>query len=272
MTAARWTLGLGQRARALLRYTRGGVRWGAGAVGNLLFPPACTFCGQDLPDWAAPAPQLCGTCRRRLVAPDDSRHTPCPTCASPLPAYWNDPHGCPKCVGRDYRFIRATSLGDYRGDMRQAVLWMKRPAFEPLTWSLGELLAERIRANWPQLPIDLIVPVPMHWSRRLARGTHTAGLLATVLGRALALPVSERLLYCRRKTRKQGTLRPDARLQNMRGAFCVSSGYDITDAQLLLVDDILTTGATANEAARVLRRAGARSVAVAVVARGVGDR
>jgi ComF family protein len=269
MRAGQWHLWFAQTAHAVTVRTSEAVRAGAVAAGNLLFPPACTFCGGELLPWRPPAPLLCQRCRQQLMSLTDHH---CARCASPLPQYWADRSHCPKCVHRRYYFDRAEAIGEYRADMQQAVLWMKRMAYEPLTRAMGLLLAERVRSTWPHSPIDLIVPVPMHWSRRLTRGTHTAGVLARVLGEALALPVSRRLLYCRRKTRKQGTLRPDARLRNMRGAFGLSSGYDIADARLLLVDDILTTGATVSEAARVLRRAGASSVGVAVVARGVGER
>jgi predicted amidophosphoribosyltransferase len=78
------------------------------------------------------------------------------------------------------------------------------------------------------------------------------------------------MLRCTRLLRKQGTLLPSARFSNVRGAFKITTGYDINDCHVLLVDDILTTGATASEAARVLRRGGAAIVSVAVIARGVG--
>jgi predicted amidophosphoribosyltransferase len=159
-------------------------------------------------------------------------------------------------------------LGSYHAELQQVVLRMKRPAFEPLTRTMGLCLAELIRERFAGSGIDLIVPIPMHWWRRLRRGTYPAQLLATTVGAAVRLPVSTRLLRCRRKAKKQGTLRPAERFNNVRGAFCVSSGYDITDANVLIVDDIMTTGATASEAARVLRQAGARAAYVAVVARG----
>jgi len=111
------------------------------------------------------------------------------------------------------------------------------------------------------------VPIPMHWWRRLRRGTFPAQLLATTVGAVVGVPVYTQLLRCRRKAKKQGTLRPTERFKNVRGTFCVSPGYDITDANVLIIDDIMTTGATVSEAARVLRQAGARAAFVAVVAR-----
>jgi ComF family protein len=162
------------------------------------------------------------------------------------------------------------AVGVYRDELQQAVLAMKRVPYEPLTYSLGLLLAAELAVHLADERVDVIVPVPMHWWRRLSRGTFPAQLLAQVIGGVLRRPVESRLLGCRRKVRKQGTLRPHERLRNVRGAFSISAGYAITDANVLLVDDVMTTGATANEAARMLRQAGAHDVFVAVVARGVG--
>ena len=111
----------------------------------------------------------------------------------------------------------------------------------------------------------------MHWWRRLRRGVQPARLLATAVGAGLAIPVLAQLLHCRRKISKQGTLRPSDRFQNVRDAFRVSAAYDITDQNILLVDDVMTTGATASEAARVLPSCRGPFRSVAVVARGLGQ-
>jgi predicted amidophosphoribosyltransferase len=147
---------------------------------------------------------------------------------------------------------------------------MKRRANEALALSVGVLTARRLRKEILGTAPDLIVPMPTHWLKRLLRGTNGPDLLVEGLGGTLAIPKVMDLLYCRRRTKKQGTLMPSERRVNVRNAFAVSAGYDIQDARVLLVDDIMTTGATASEAARTLRKAGAASVAVAVVARGVG--
>jgi predicted amidophosphoribosyltransferase len=95
-------------------------------------------------------------------------------------------------------------------------------------------------------------------------------LIVEAIAARLSLPHSARILFSRRRTRKQGTLLPAERRKNVRGAFGVKKGYDLAEQHVLLVDDIMTTGATANEAARTLRRSGAARVSVLVVARAVG--
>lgn len=239
----------------------------AGAVERLLFPPVCAYCANEVEAQQTECPSLCPDCRARLV-PVDRRA--CRYCASPLPRLWSPAERCPRCVQRRYQFSRAVAVGVYRDELQQAVLAMKRPAGEPLTHAAGRLLAEAVAAELADERVELVVPIPMHWQRRLLRGTFPAQLLAQVVAQVLRRPTAPQLLRCRRKVRKQGTLRPAERVRNVRGAFSISAGYAITDAQILLVDDVMTTGATANEAARALRQAGAGQVFVAVVARGVG--
>jgi len=237
------------------------------SAGNLLFPPACVICGAEFGRADAGGAALCGGCHSRVLPP---RGPACQRCASLLPAFWPADAGCPRCQNRRYYFAQSAALGSYRGTLQQVVLRMKRAAFEPLTCAMGRYLADLVDLRYGGAGIDLVVPIPMHWWRRLRRGTFPAQLLATVVGQHVSLPVARGLLRCRRRAKKQGTLRPPERFRNVRGAFGVSAGYDISGATLLIVDDIMTTGATASEAARVLRRAGAAAVYVAVVARGGG--
>ena len=131
---------------------------------------------------------------------------------------------------------------------------------------LGECRAERLR-EWN---CDLIVPMPMHWRRRLTRGLNPPELIAERVASSLRLPVARRLLRLRRKPRKQGTLTTLQRFRNVRDVFRVSTTYALNGVRLLLLDDVMTTGATANEAARTLLRHGAERVDVAVIARGIG--
>jgi ComF family protein len=162
------------------------------------------------------------------------------------------------------------AMGVYRDELRDAVIRMKKRVNEPLTLSVGILAAKTLKKKITEFAPDLIVPVPTHWLKRLHRGTNGPDLLVEGVGRSLAIPTAMDLLTCRRRTQKQGTLMPAERQRNVRNAFVANVGYDIRATRGLLVDDIMTTGATASEAARVLRKAGASSVRVAVVARGVG--
>ena len=165
---------------------------------------------------------------------------------------------------------RSIALGNYHDELREAVLRMKRPAGEPLANAMGRLLAQECRAAFEQFAPTVILSVPMHWTRRIVRGTNSPELLAAVLGKALGTRVAWRGLVRRRRTAHQNELPREHRAENVRGAFRVGMRRNLRGARVLLVDDVLTTGSTANEATKVVRRAGAAAVAIAVLARAEG--
>jgi ComF family protein len=132
---------------------------------------------------------------------------------------------------------------------------------------LGQLLAKRHRSNLEALAPDVVIPVPMHWTRRVRRGTNGPETVAEYLARKLRVPFTTRLLLRSRRTQRQADLPPGNRFRNVRRAFRLDESYHLEGVCVLLVDDVLTTGATCGEAARVLLEAGAAQVAVAVVAR-----
>jgi ComF family protein len=143
----------------------------------------------------------------------------------------------------------------------------KHTAHEPLALALGQRLAETIRLRPLSKRPDLVAAVPIHWVRRLWRGTNAAEILARSVARQLNVRPATGLLVCRRNLRRQATLTPVERRRNVRGAFRTSRFWRITGCSVLLVDDVMTTGATAHEAARALLAAGAASVFVATVSR-----
>jgi ComF family protein len=233
---------------------------------DLVLPPACNGCGCELAPESLP-PLLCAGCCDAFCTMPESF---CLRCAAPVPPATGVAEDCPWCRRRSYRFARAVALGIYRGSLREAVVRMKQEEHEPLTIAVGQLLAKRLGERLTQWRPDLLAPVPAHWWKRVVRGANSPDLLAQSAGAAWRFPVACDLLVCRRRTAKQGTLRPAERRANMRDAFRVSTDYDIGGAHVAVVDDVMTTGATANAAARALRRAGAAQVSVVVVARGVG--
>lgn len=241
-----------------------GRSWSAAT--NLLFPPACQACGGELAPEHADACLICEDC----LAAFRNREPVCLRCASPAAPGLCDVPSCPRCTKRDYRFDAAIAIGIYRGRLQEAVLKMKQAMHEPLTISMGRLLGKLVVERLYEHRPDLCVPVPMHWVRRWVRGTSPSGLLTETAGPAVSVPVRIDLVACTRRMQKQGTLSPPERFRNTLGAFRLRTGYDIKGAHVLVVDDVMTTGATASEVAKVLKRGGATRVTVAVVARGVG--
>lgn len=255
-----------ERAKTMWRRSLAAAQRGSAGGINLIFPPACLLCGSDMLSRHSP-PLLCAECVENF----GYRGAPvCSVCAAPLHKIGEAVQDCLYCAARRYRFAASWALGIYEGPLRHAVLRMKLAAYEPLSLSIGAALADHLRTRLGSHAPDLVTPVPMHWWRRWLRGTNGPDLLAETVADRLRIPAAAGLLRCRRRTQKQGTLLPDERFRNVAGAFRVSPNYDIRGAKVLLIDDIMTTGATANAAAKVLRRAGAAAVFVAVVARGVG--
>lgn len=174
--------------------------------------------------------------------------------------------GCEACRHARLRFDSVIPLGGYHAGLRDVVLRMKRPAHDSLSMAMGGLLLERRREELVAVGANVIVPIPMYWRRRFGRGKNSPELLAACLAEELRIPVRT-LLGRRRNTLPQASLTPLRRFENVKGAFRVRHPEIVKDARILLVDDVLTTGATCSEAAKVLKQAGAALVAVAVVAR-----
>jgi ComF family protein len=147
---------------------------------------------------------------------------------------------------------------------------MKHRHQQPLTVAIADLLVLMRQVEIASLHCDVVVPVPMHWTRRLWRGVNNPEVVSQRLAIALRLPYAPHLLVRSRSTEPQAFLSPDQRRKNVHDAFRAVKHRDLQGARVLLVDDILTTGATASEAARVLKRAGAVFVGVVVIARAEG--
>jgi predicted amidophosphoribosyltransferase len=176
------------------------------------------------------------------------------------------------CHDTQFRFHRLLALGVYADQLEEFVLRMKHPGSEPLLLAAGALLAEYIAEQRITPRPTVVAPIPMHWWRRMTRGLHAPGVLAEAVATRLQLPLRPALGYVRRLTPRQATLTPARRRRNMRQAFGISRWYSLQNTHVLVIDDVLTTGATANAFAHALRTAGAAEVTLAVLARGIGQR
>ncbi|MEN6449064.1 MAG: double zinc ribbon domain-containing protein, partial [Thermoguttaceae bacterium] len=227
----------------------------AGSYG-LLFPPRCACCGEELVDAARPehGVSFCQPCLASFGPTD--RHG-CPRCGAALPEDQPASGDCPQCKGAKLHFDAVVALGGYHAGLRASVLRMKRPAHDALSLALGRLLGERRHGQLSAFHADLIVPIPMFWRRRVGRGKNSPEVIARCLAESLRLPAPRGVLVRCRNTLPQAGLAPSRRFANVRGAFRVRRPAAIRGARVLLVDDVLTTGATCGEAARVLKQAGA---------------
>lgn len=230
---------------------------------DLVLPSVCNLCLQDLEEKNRPV-GLCERCSMSLVTSGDLF---CPGCGNRRNTAFIKEQVCSHCKNARYAFSRVFTLGPYEKTLRHAVLQTKYPDGIPLAAALGRCLAEvqgrEIRTFQP----DLILPIPMHWSRRWKRGTNGPDRVADGMRKTLLIPSSRHLLRRSRRSRKQADLSQSQRKDNLKGAFRIGPKRLVSGRRILLVDDVLTTGATCNEAARTLRTGGATDVAVAVLAR-----
>ena len=160
-------------------------------------------------------------------------------------------------------FDAVYSYGSYEGTLRELVHLFKYGGVRPLAGTFGRFL---IQALPRETTFDLIVPMPLHWFKRWQRGFNQADLLARVIGKKWNVPVRS-VIRRRRATSPQAGLTNAKRRANVRGAFQITRGRSLQGMRVLLVDDVVTTGATASACARVLKRAGVEHVALLVLAR-----
>ncbi len=231
---------------------------------NLVYPGSCAVCGA----FASPErPNLCDACRTALTS---DVAAVCPRCAGTVGPHVHLADGCTHCRGDVFQFERVLRFGYYDGLLRDVILRMKHAHGEMLAEVVGELWAEHLRLALEAVGADVVIPVPLHWWRRLKRGYNQSTALARVLAANLGIPCKARWLRRVRYTPRQTDLSHTDRRANVQRAFGTSGWAGLKGKTVLLVDDVLTTGTTASEAARALREAGASRVVVAVLARSHG--
>ena len=236
---------------------------------NFLLPPTCVWCGTDLAHEAGDGAtgEFCSTCRLRLTQERDPQ---CHVCAGPVGPNLDTSRGCGHCRTDRFAFERVFALGVYHDDLRTACIDAKQPFAGPLAAGLVHLLQERVGNEVKSLGIDLVIPIPHYWTERLLRSHLPPVTQSSAWSRFLMVPVDGHILAKQRRTPPQSSLTPAERRSNLTNAFQITGGARLTDLKVLLVDDVLTTGATAHQAARQLKAAGAEAVFVATVARGIG--
>jgi ComF family protein len=241
------------------------------SVFNTVFPSDCRICGEALTN-VSRLP-VCGDCVHSIKAIEGSV---CEVCGERVPdaAHAVSETKCMLCRRARLPFVKAMACGSYNGALRGMIHLLKYEAMLPAADSLAELLTPVILSLAEKCEGQiLLVPVPLFKSKQRQREFNQSELIARAAMKKLPedirakIKLTDSALLRLRDTRSQTGLTRHQRRENMRGAFAASDAEKIKGHDVILVDDVLTTGTTAAECARVLRRAGAKKIYVATVAR-----
>ncbi len=249
---------------------------------TFVFPPQCISCENQLfeKDLLAAAQHEDAISRRLLVAQDwcgqclDQLRVPleerCPTCGAIVSVHPSYQGHCRLCYTMKHHFSQAVCINNYAGLMQELVVRMKGRKDECLAMQLGTLLGHEMQRLELIDRIDVMTPVPTHWLKRFRKGFQAPELICESASKIVGIPHVASLLKSVRLTEKQGLLSDLQRLNNVKGAFAFNAFFaeKIQGKTVALVDDVMTSGATANQCAKALKQAGAANVVVAVVARG----
>jgi ComF family protein len=224
------------------------------ALADIVFPPVCVAC-----DAVLPGPGFfCEACRPMV------EQTPSPRCARCGEPGRFDKGACPRCAARAPEFHTAFAPFEHAGALARAIHRFKYEDHPELARPLAHLMAQAAPEALEALP-GTLVPVPLHEARFRERKFDQATLLAVELAKVLKRPLEDAWLTRARATERQVGLSDSAREANVRGAF--TAAPHAKGQQVVLVDDVFTTGATARAAAKALLDAGAAQVSVLTVAR-----
>lgn len=228
---------------------------------HLIYPSTCWVCSQFLAEGQA---GFCDSCRGALT---QEPHPTCPRCASSVGPFVDLQGGCTRCRNESFAFDQSLRMGPYEGLLRDVVLRLKHAHGEGLAEMVGKLWVEHLGDKLRGFKADVIIPMPLHWRKHLGRGYNQSQAMARSLAAGLGIPCKPRWLRRIRYTQPQAHMTAAERRENVRGAFRARTGLSLQGKTVLLVDDVMTTGNTANEAARALKPARPARIIVAVLAR-----
>ena len=233
-------------------------------VSSLLWPARCLVCQNTIhPE----DENLCIDCWQNLSASVAADY--CRRCGRDVSPFGIVNGRCGGCWEKDYRFDGIARVGVYESTLRSLILAFKFSEKTELAPRLSAMLKQTLMVSGFYGQTDMIVPVPLHWRRKLRRGFNQSCLLAKQVKSKDKL-ISTDLVRIR-NTAQQWNLTPPQRRRNVKGAFAVRKGHPFKGKAVLLIDDISTSGATLNECAKTLKAAGAKKVYAAVLAAAFHD-
>lgn len=232
---------------------------------NLIYPESCFIC--SVPVSRSRDCGICTNCWDKAVALKIGRPR-CPYCGLPFNSSDMDAENlCGTCLLNLPCYSGARSFGYYEAELSRLVQGLKFHGRRNLVGLLSPLMASTFYESWNREEFDLIIPVPLHSKRKQERGYNQSELLARALAAHIAISVDSRVLIRIRPTLPQIGLSDSQRLENVRKAFRCIHASKISKKRILLIDDVMTTGATVESAAQALVEAGCSRVSVLTAAR-----
>lgn len=237
---------------------------------NLIFPLDCRICEKPIRE--SKGYSICEDCFQTIELIDKPY---CVKCGKPFVISTNifKQDGeilCVDCKGKKYSFEFARSVGIYHGVLKECIHLFKYYGEKKIAESLGELLIDYLAKSQEfKKKIDLIIPVPLHKSDLKKRGFNQSFLLGRVIGNYFSIPVKEEVLIKKKLTPSQVNLSKKEREKNILRAFSVERAEEIKYKNILILDDIFTTGSTVEECAKELMKAHANNIFVLTLARSV---
>lgn len=229
---------------------------------DFVYPQYCSICKKHL---KREEKDVCETCWDSLAS------LPAPFCPYCKSFFENGDTKCSFCnsLGRfadDHKILMVRSLGRFDDYYRSLIHRFKYEKRIPVGKRLAQRLGESVNGDSNFLNSDLLIPVPLHKSRYRERGFNQSEILAEGISKVTGVSVLRNVLKRKKKTRDQTELSPQQREENVRGAFTVTQPEMIKGKRIILIDDVITTGATLNECARMLKQVGAEKTLAMTIA------
>jgi len=221
---------------------------------DFVFPPICLGCG----DFNESDSKICSACLQKI---EPFEHPLCLNCQALVP----QEVVCPVCL---YDSVLLFAYADYKPPLKDIIIQFKFKGITSPAKTFAELVCEKFKDKFENLNADYLIPIPLHPVREYRRGYNQAELIAYQLSRITHIPVANERLHRIKRRQPQARLDFIKRLANIKGAFAAESGGDEIE-KVILVDDVVTSGATVLEAKKVLESAGFKVVGIISIAHGV---
>ncbi len=238
------------------------LKFGAEVL-NVFFPNRCVICLEQTVVWSADP--VCAECKGRMELNNGAA---CRVCGEPIDgALPQDFRLCGECRINPPPFDQTLFSLHYEENAKKLIRQFKFYGKAGLAGTIAALMSARLNRELDMETVDMVIPLPLHFLRLFKRGYNQSYLLAGRIAKTFSLPLEWDVLVKTKNAAPQSLLRKSARQKNIRKVFEVVRPEAVSGKNILIVDDLMTTGATLREAAGALKKAGARTVACSVAAR-----